>query len=106
MPLTNLTANLHDFANSKPVVKFLNKNKYHYLDKVTFSILHWNLNIPLATSSIWIKEFQYADTSIWMRIYFKKTICLTIPKLRDFNYKLLHNVVPNGKCYLNATFYR
>ena len=30
-------------------------------------------------------------------MYLQKMICLTIPKLREFNSILLQNIVPNGK---------
>ena len=48
--------------------------------------------------SIFSKEFLFANhDSLWQHVYQQKITRLRIPKLCEFNYKLLHNFLPCGK---------
>ena len=48
--------------------------------------------------SIFSREFQFPNKHyIWENVYKQKLCDLKIPKLCEFNFKLLHNVVPCGK---------
>ena len=48
--------------------------------------------------TIWAKSFGFVNThTIWKNIYDQKLIKIPIPKLAEFNFKLLHNIIPCGK---------
>ena len=48
--------------------------------------------------SVYSKEFVFPNTvKLWENIYKQKTVNIYHPKLREFNYKLLHNIIPSGK---------
>ena len=48
--------------------------------------------------TIYSKQFIFPNHIIlWRNIYSQKTVDLKIPKLCEFNYKLLHNILPCGK---------
>ena len=48
--------------------------------------------------SIYSREFSFPNLkSIWKSIYLQKMVCVKIPKLSEFNYKVLHNLVPCAK---------
>ena len=47
--------------------------------------------------SIFAREFKFKNrTDIWKNVYKQKTM-LSIPKLNEFNFKILNNIVPCGK---------
>ena len=47
--------------------------------------------------SVFSREFNFENThSFWSKIYIFKVLNLKIPKLAEFNFKLLHNIIPNG----------
>ena len=48
--------------------------------------------------TIWAKTFNFVNNhTVWTNIYEQKTIKISVPKLAEFNFKLLHNIVPCGK---------
>ena len=47
--------------------------------------------------SVYAKDFNFENSAmLWNNIYQQRICRIKIPKLREFNYKLLHNIVPNG----------
>ena len=46
--------------------------------------------------SIYSRMFNISDSAAWQRVYSQKLTGLRIPKLAEFNFKLLQNIVPNG----------
>ena len=48
--------------------------------------------------SILSREFNFENNAlVWKNIYTQKLIEIKLPKLYEFNFKMLHNIVPNGK---------
>lgn len=48
--------------------------------------------------TIYAKEFKFVRSKhIWKTIYKQKLCLLKLPKLNEFNFKILHNIVPCGK---------
>ena len=47
---------------------------------------------------LYASEFLFENCqSIWFKIYTQKVIKIRIPKIREFNYKILHNYLACGK---------
>ena len=47
--------------------------------------------------SVYAKDFNFENTSsLWKNIYQQKLNEMKMPKLKEFNYKILHNIIPCG----------
>ena len=48
--------------------------------------------------TVYSKQFRFPNTAtLWRNIYTQKTIIPKLPKLCEFNYKVLHNLIPCAK---------
>ena len=65
--------------------------------KFFYEILVQNKFICSNMEHIWSKKINIADnTTIWKKIYKNKVINEKYKKFSDFNYKLIHNILPSG----------
>ena len=76
-------------------------NKYVDIKNMK-SKMYYNILLKHITSrgnmeSIFAREFNFENTvNNWKKVYYQK-MYLRIPKLNEFNYKILHNILPCGK---------
>ena len=48
--------------------------------------------------SIWSRAFNFQNCeSMWINIYEQKVLDVNVVKIAEFNFKVLHNVIPCGK---------
>ncbi len=79
---------------------FLYKNSYVEINgcrsKVLYEILISKIVSRGNMESVFSKLFNFECREIWKHIYNQKLNSLHIPKLLEFNYKILHNILPTG----------
>ena len=84
---------------NKPTILFNNKvyvicdQKCNFFYKVMVSKLCSRHNME----SIYARQFDFPNSQhIWKHIYKQKLVDIKLPKIREFNYKVLNNIVPCG----------
>ena len=96
-----------DISNAKYVkirneTKLLYKNKYHRVNQKKSKFFYDCLKNKTTSrgnmETIWARLFGFDNSaSVWNKIYKQKVISLGLAKLEEFNYKVLHNILPCGK---------
>ena len=100
--IKNLDMSIAPFVKIKPMTHVLHENKL-YMIKGSKSKLYYQMLMSKCFSkghmeSVYAKEFSFENhISFWRKIYSQKIVSIKIPKLSEFNYKILHNIVPCGK---------
>lgn len=98
----HLDLSIANSVSIKPITHVVHKNKLHEIAKAK-SKLFYEMLMKNATSrgnmeSILSRDFNFDNNiDVWKKIYTQKLIVIKIPKLCEFNFKLVHNIVPNGK---------
>ena len=81
--------------------KIVYNNKYVHLEHCKsrdfYRILSSKCHTTGHMESIYNREFNINNCKLWENIYKQKITCIKIPKLAEFNYKMLQNIVPCGK---------
>ena len=80
----------------------LYKNKYHQViqkrSKFFYDCLKDKATSRGNMETIWARLFDFDNsTSVWTKIYNQKVIDIGLAKLEEFNYKVVHNILPCGK---------
>ena len=95
-----------DYTNArhvqiKPTCNIVYRNKvYNIKDKRSsffYNIFKSKLERKGNMESIYSKQFVFENSiDVWKSIYEQKMKHIKTPKLAEFNFKLLHNIIPNG----------
>ena len=89
------------FVNIRPITHVLVENKNIALLE-TKSKMFYDMLVVKAKSrgnmeTIYSREFNFDNKlSLWNNIYLQKLCYIYVPKLREFNFKLLNNILPCG----------
>ena len=91
-----------NYVNISNQPKILYKNKVHIINtqksKFFYNILSNKIKSRSRYESITAKTLKFdGGDKIWNSIYDQKICKAKISKLKEFNYKLLQNIVPNGR---------
>ena len=86
--------------NTKPTILF--QNRFHDVTKARSKLFYQCLVSRKLSKgnmeSVWAKKFNFSNSSkMWNLVYKQKILDVKIVKISEFNYKLLHNIVPCGK---------
>ena len=103
---TSIARHIH--INITPYLLY--QNKIHVIkqqkSKFFYEILRNKQETKSNMESIYARNFNFENTpTLWRNIYKQKIIDIKIVRLREFNFKLLHNIIPCAKvlCKWNAT---
>ena len=87
--ISNNISILHQNKNHNVILK---KSKFYYDCLKQNNISRGNME------SIWSRVFKFNNSKfVWNKIYQQKIIELDIAKVSEFNFKVLHNILPCGK---------
>ena len=80
----------------------LNQNNYYKVDEKRSSFFYRCLKQQNASrgnmETIWSRNFNFDNSKfVWNNIYQQKIISMQIAKVAEFNYKVIHNILPCGK---------
>ena len=88
------------YVKIKPLTHIVNKNKFVELSKCRSRDFYEMLVLKCKTNgnmeSIYSRDFNTHGSKLWKDIYSQKVKLISIPKIAEFNFKLLHNIVPCG----------
>ena len=90
------------FVNIKQMVQFIHCNDY-YVIKTCKTKTFYNMLVKTSISrgnmeTIFARTLQFDNTkSTWKNIYEQKILDMKLPRIRDFNYKVLQNILPCAK---------
>ena len=90
------------YVKIKPLTHIMYKNHMYELHKSKSKLYYEMISSKLYTrghmESIYSRECGFENRiNLWSKIYVQKICDIKIPKLSEFNFKLLHNIVPCGK---------
>ena len=88
------------FVKIRYMNNILVKNEWLEINRIKSKVYYNILSNKIASrgnmESVYAREFNFKnDLEIWRCIY-KQKLFMSMPKLNEFNYKLLHNIVPCG----------
>ena len=99
--LKNKTLNIATFTQISDRITLLFHDKLHDVEKKKskfFYLTQLGKNEHCKMESIYSREFGIHNTrEIWKNVYRQKLKEIKEVKLKEFNFKLLHNIVPCGK---------
>ena len=88
------------YVNIKRLTHITVKNNYVEIMKLKskdfYGILSSKCQSHGNMESIYNRIFNIEGRDIWTNIYSQKVKHIHIPKVAEFNYKVLHNILPNG----------
>jgi len=89
------------YINIQPNFKILHANKLHRIvDKKSaffYNILKSKIEKRGNMETIYSRNFLFENTKVvWQSIYNQKIVLMLAPKMSEFNFKVLHNIIPNG----------
>ena len=89
------------YINIDTHCRLLSQNKHHSIaDKKSsffYCILRNKIEKKGNMETIYSREFQFDNNvGVWNSIYSQKLMYVEAPKLAEFNFKIFHNIVPNG----------
>ncbi len=90
------------FVNIRTTPHLIHNNKIYMISdqksKFFYTILNSRNNCRPHMESIFSRQFNMYNTPrLWQHIYNQKICNIKIAKLKEFNFKLLHNIVPCGQ---------
>ena len=98
--IKRLDISIAPYVKIKKVTCIVNNNGYVHLNTCKsrdfYKILISKCKSRGSMESIYSRRFNIHGSSIWQNIYSQKVKCILIPKLAEFNFKILHNILPNG----------
>ena len=91
-----------NFVKINPQHKILYRNKYYNIkfqkSKFYYKCLLLKIHTRGNMESIWARAFNFHNCeSTWINIYKQKIISVNVVKIAEFNFKVLHNIIPCGK---------
>ena len=100
--IKHIDSKIAPFIKIKPFIKLLFKNKLFTItnqkSKFFYNILKEKVKARGNMETIYSREFKFENVkSIWKNVYSQKVKWMKIIKISEFNFKLLHNIVPCGK---------
>ena len=99
--IIQLDVTIGPFVNIRPLTHILYKKGYIEL-KICKSNIFYQMLVKKVRQrgnmeSIYSNEFSFDNNfTIWKNIYDQKIEEIPIPKISEFNYKIMHNIVPCG----------
>lgn len=100
--LRKVNLSVAPYVKIRECTSILVKNKFYEISKLSNNIIY-DILIGKETlscnkmESVFNKEFNIINKQqTWKTIYEQKIVSIKIEKLREFNFKLLHNIVPCG----------
>ena len=99
--IIQLDVTIGPFVNIRPLTHILYKKGYIEL-KICKSNIFYQMLVKKVRQrgnmeSIYSNEFSFDNNfTIWNNIYDQKIEEIPIPKISEFNYKIMHNIVPCG----------
>ena len=100
--LKNKDLSLCNYVKIKPLSSILYNNRYYDISKCK-SKFFYNIYLSKGTSrgnmeSIYAREFKFDNSQLlWKNVYNQKIVKLKVAKISEFNYKILQNILPNGR---------
>ena len=90
------------FVRVNPHLNILYKNKYYNIkfqkSKFYYKCLLFKAHTHGNMESIWSRAFNFQNCeSMWINIYKQKVLDVNVVKIAEFNFKVLHNIIPCGK---------
>ena len=98
--LRSVDVDIAPFVNMKQCTHFLHGNKLIDIAKCKnkdfYNMLVKKCQTRGHMESIYSREFNVHGNLVWQNIYCQKILNMSLPKLAEFNYKMLQNIVPCG----------
>ena len=98
--LRGVNLDIAPYVKIKCASHILHENKYFDIttckSKDFYNMLVKRCQTKGHMESIFSREFGFQGNCIWHNVYCQKINTLFIPKLAEFNYKMLQNIVPCG----------
>ena len=99
--LRNADLSIAPFVKIRNTTTLVYDNKLHFISDQKSRFFYQTLvsksvsKPPMQT--VFSKEFAFENQNLlWKSVYRQKVGCITIPKLKEFNYKILNNIVSCG----------
>ena len=98
--LDNVDIEIAQYVKINSLTHILQKNQYIKLVDCKTKDFYQMLVVKNQSrgnmESVHAREFAFSGRDIWCNIYKQKIESVPLPKIAEFNFKLLHNIVPCG----------